>query len=234
MASPWSLQKELCGLAKARTIDEALKRLGLMEAPCSKATLEEVHGWTRSGSETFTYAFRLVLPDGAHELLLKAIVAFSLTRSLGELNNEWLRRREILASEGINTPTLHYAGKALLVEQFIPKKLSNYLKRHSSGTTRLVDQVLQLAAVLERHEFCPISPFNGLRTDGADVFVVNFGQDLGPPACAKRHDGRLLKEAIRWLEDTSGRPVDKRRAKAVYAFHAEPRHHAPNEGTTWS
>lgn len=231
MASPWSLQKELCGLAKTRTVDEALKRLGLVDPPCSKATLEEVHGWTRSGSETFTYGFRIVPPSGApQELLLKAIVAFSLTRSLGELNNEWLRRRQILASEGIKTPTLHFAGKALLVEQFIPKKLSSHLKRTRAGSTHLVDQVLQLAAVLERHEFCPISPFNGLRTDGADVFVVNFGQDLGPPACAKHHDGRLLKEAIRWLEEKCGRTVDKRRAKAVYSFYADPR----DEETTWS
>lgn len=230
MASPWSLQKELCGLAKTRSVDEALKRLGLIEAPCPKAILEEVHGWTRSGAETFTYAFRLVQPDGAQDLLLKAIVAFSLSRSLGELSNEWMRRRRLLEAEGIKTPTLHFAGKALLVEQFIPTKLSSHLKRCGGASKRLVDQVLQLAAVLERHEFCPISPFNGLRTDGDDVFVVNFGQDLGPPACAKRHDGRLLKEAIRWIEEMSGRPVDRRRAKAVYAFHADPR----NEETTWS
>lgn len=230
MASPWSLQKELCGLAKTRSVDEALKRLGLIETRSSKATLEEVHGWTRSGAETFTYAFRLVLPNGARDLLLKAIVAFSMSRSLGDLNNEWLNRRQLLEDEGIKTPELHFAGKALLVEQFIPKKLSSHLKRTRAGTAHLVDQVLQIAAVLERHEFCPMSAFNGLRTDGADVFVVNFGQDLGPPACAKRHDGWLFKEAVQWLEDKSGRPVDRRRAKAVYAFHAEPR----NEETTWS
>lgn len=230
MSSTWSLQKELCGLAKTRSVDQALKRLGLIERREAKATLEEVHGWTRSGAETFTYAFRLVLPNGARELLLKAIVAFSMSRSLGDLNNEWMHRRRLLEDEGIKTPTVHFAGKALLVEQFIPNKLSSHLKRKRAGSAHLIDQVLQIAAVLERHEFCPISPFNGLRTDGADVFVVNFGQEIGPPACAKRHDGHLLKEAIQWLEDQSGRPVDRRRAQAIYAFYAEPR----SEETTWS
>jgi hypothetical protein len=74
---------------------------------------------------------------------------------------------------------------------------------------------------LERHGFSPLSPFHGLRTDGADVFAVDFGQDLGPPGVTSRRGRRLLREAIRWLNGVSGRKVDEKRATAVYAHYAD-------------
>ena len=54
MASPWTLEKELCGLAKTRSAHEALWRLGIIGEPVSEAVFEEVQAWTRDGAETFT------------------------------------------------------------------------------------------------------------------------------------------------------------------------------------
>ena len=44
MASPWSLEKELCGLAKTRSVHEALWRLGIISDPVSETVIEEVQG----------------------------------------------------------------------------------------------------------------------------------------------------------------------------------------------
>jgi hypothetical protein len=230
MASPWTLEKEFCGLTKTKSAHEALWRLGIINEPVSEAVFEEVQAWTRDGAETFTYRFRVLSPGPVKDVLLKAIVAFSTARSLTELSHEWVRRRQLLEQGGIRTPTLYRAQGALLVEEFIPYKLSEYLRQEPIAPKGLIDQVIQFAATLESCGFCPVAPFQGLRTDGEDVFAVDFGQDLGPPAMTARRDGRLLREAIRWLNDNRGNHprIDERRARALYAAGTK------TEGTRWT
>jgi hypothetical protein len=220
MATPWTLEKELCGLSGAGSVEEALFSLGLIEQPRPVARLEEIHGWMRGGAETFIYRFRVVQSDVVHDVLLKAVVAFSTAKSLTEQGDEWVERRRLLEREGIRTPRLYHAGRAIVVEEFIPEGLSQFLRSRPRDTAHLFDQVIRYAATLERHGFCPISPFHGLRTDGVDVFAVDFGQDLGPPGIRPGRERRLLREAIKWLSEASSQFVDENRAKAVFAFHA--------------
>jgi hypothetical protein len=220
MASPWTLEKELCGLVDAASMPEALCRLGIVEESSPRPAIEEVHGWKRGGAETFIYRFRVERRGTVQDVLLKAIVAFSMARSLSELGGEWVERRRLLEQAGIRTPHLYYAGRALVVEQFIPEGLSGFLRREPADTTHLLDQVIRYAATLEKHGFCPLAPFHGLRTNGTDVFAVDFGQDLGPPGCTSRRGRRLLREAIKWLNSASSHSIDEGRATAVYAFHA--------------
>jgi len=231
MAVPWTIEKELCGLVEAPSVGEALCRLGIVAAPSPEPMIEEVHEWVRGGGETYIYRFRVVQCGSVHDVLLKAVVAFSTARSLSELGDEWVQRRLLLQREGIHTPLLYHAGRALVVEQFIPEKLSSCLRRGPADAPHLFDQVIRYAATLEKHGFCPISAFHGLRTDGADVFAVDFGQDLGPPGLTSRRGRRLLREAIKWLGSASSQSIDKRRAAAVYAFHAAD---TKNEGIRWS
>lgn len=220
MATPWTLEKELCGLADSPTVGQALCRLRIIEEASPEPRLEEVHGWLRGGAETFIYRFRVVCGGTVRDVMLKAIVAFSMAKSLTELGEEWVERRQILAREGIRTPRLYHAGRALMVEEFIPEELSCFLRRRPIDTIHLFDQVIRYAATLERHGFCPLSPFHGLRTDGTDVFAVDFGQDLGPPGLTSRRGRRLLREAIKWLGRATSQSIDESRARAVFAFHA--------------
>lgn len=221
MATPWTLEKELCGLTGAPSLHEALCSLGIVETPVPEPVIEEVHDWKRGGGETYIYRFRVIQDDAEQDVLLKAIVAFSISSSLTQLADERVERRRLLQDEGIATPHLYGAERALVVEQFIPQRLSGFLRRGPAQTTHLFDQVFRYAATLEKHGFCPVSPFHGLRTDGTNVFAVDFGQDLGPPGLTSRRGGRLLREAISWLAAASKQSIDKRRAKAVFAFHAD-------------
>lgn len=230
MATPWTLEKELCGLVRAGGVAEALARLGIISEAGPEPRLEEVHGWMRGGGETYIYRFRVVTRDGTHDLLLKAIVAFSLTRSLTELGNEWMRRRRLLEQDGIRPPVLYHAGRALLVETYIPEKLSSFLNRGCANATLLSDEVIRYAAVLEKRGFRPVSPFHSLRTDGVNVFAVDFGQDLGPPGLASGCERRLLREAIRWLKTVGNQSIDERHAAALYKFYAEGK----EEGLRWT
>jgi len=220
MATPWTLESELCGLAETAGVGEALCRLGIVKGAESEPRIEELHGWVRGGAETFIYRFRVAERDTVHDVMLKAIVAFSTARSLEELGLEWLARRRLLQAEGVWTPQLYYMGRALIIEEFIPEALSSHLRERRGRNPHLEDQVIHYAAALQKHGFSPLSPFHGLRTDGRNVFAVDFGQDLGPPKLSARRRGRrLLREAIEWLNSAGCEPVDERRAAAVFAFH---------------
>jgi hypothetical protein len=190
--------------------------LGVISEPAPDVVIEQVQDWTRGGDETYIYRFRVVLPGRVEDLLLKAIVAFSLTKPLTEIADEWVARRRLLATEGIATPTLYCAKRALLMERFIPYNLSDFLRGTPVPPSRLVGQVIRYAAVLDKLGFCALAPFHGLRTDGTDMFAIDFGQDLGPPALGPRRDGRMLAEAMRWLE-SCGQSIDKDRAIGLYA-----------------
>jgi hypothetical protein len=230
MATQWTLEKELRDLAKARSAGEALRRLGIVDVDCPGTVIEEVEGWTCAG-DSFTYRFRVISTQATREVVLKAIVAFSITRSLTEITEEWVRRRRLLEHHGVLTSRLYHAGRALLVEQAVPLKLSEHLKRRPSERKRLIDQVVRFAAVLEKQGFRPISPFHGLRTDGHDVFVTDFGQDMGPAGVSSEGSGHLLLEAVRWLERQGGRSIDRPRARALYDFHRADTH---SEETRWT
>lgn len=220
MDTKWTLENELCGLAETDCVDEALHRLGIIAADSPAARLEEIHGWQRGGGETYIYRFRVVQDRRIRDVLLKAIVSLSIDRTLSELGDERVERRRLLEEDGISTPRLYGVQRALLVEEFIPEGLSGFLRRRPKAT-HLIDQVLRYAATLQKHGFRPLAPFHGLRTDGTNVFAVDFGQDLGPPGLTSRRSERLLREAIRWLAATSKESIDKSRARAIFAFHAD-------------
>jgi hypothetical protein len=230
MATQWTLEKELCGIAKTRSAGEALRRLGIVGADSPDAALEEVEAWTCAG-DCYTYRFRVLLPEATHEVVLKAVVAFSIARSLTEMAEEWVRRRRLLEREGVLTSKLYHAGRALFVEQSVPLELSDHLRSRPAERKRLADQVIQFAAILSKKGFCPLSPFHALKTDGSDVFVTDFGQDIGPPGVTSRRNGHLLREAVRWLEREGGRSIDRARASALYEFHCGSNR---NEETRWT
>ncbi len=233
MGSSWSLEKELCGLAKARTAQEALWRLGVVSEACPDVDIKEVRDWARTGSETFEYHFRVVSREATRDVVLKAIVAFSTTHSLCEVADEWVTRRGLLEGEGICTPTLYCAERAIFMEEFVPHKLSTFLQTNTPPQHRLTDQVIQIAAILDKLGFYPISPFANLRTDGVDVFMVDFGQTLGPTAVTAHRSNRLLREAIGWLNScrANSQVVDENEATALYRRYADDTNHEAGRWT---
>jgi hypothetical protein len=221
MAVSWTLEKELRGLVNGRSINDALWKLGLTDYPEAAVALEEKHGWRQGGAETYIYRFKVTGARKEHDVLLKAVTAFSMSLSLNQIVEEWVRRRQLLAEAGVRTPTLYFAGRALLVEQYVGEKLSQWLQRNTNIDSRMTDQVFRLAAVMDRHGFSPIHAFKDLRTDGEGVYIVDFGADLGPPGVRRQRSERLLNEARRWLVSVGNQEIDLERARAVYTFHLD-------------
>ena len=107
------------------------------------------------------------------------------------------------------------------MEQYVGEKLAPWLRRQPGNSRELTDQVFALAAVMDRLGFSPLSAFNRLRTDGESVYIVDFGQDLGPPGVKRRRGKGLLSEAKHWLTSIGNQVIDPTRAEAVYAFHLD-------------
>ena len=215
---PQSFEKNLCDLARVTTVEDALSRMGIISEPSPDVVLQEVQDWMPGGAETFIYRFRVLSPERYKDVIVKAVVAFTMAKSLSELASEWVGRRRLLEHDGIRTPELYFAGDGLLIEEFIPYKLSTFLQSTTKKRNHIIAQVIQFAAVLEKKGFRPISAFHDLRTDGEDVFTVDFGEDLGPSALASRHDSHLLREAIEWLNKNQGHggPVDTTLAREIF------------------
>ena len=215
---PQSFEKNLCDLAGAKTVRHALSRMGLISRPLAEVVLEEVQGWRPGGAETYIYRFRIVTAKQNKDLIVKAVVAFSPATSLSELTSEWIRRRRHLERGGVRTPELYFSTGAYLIEDFIPYKLSDLLRSTLKNRTSICRQVLEFAGVLEKEGFRPIGAFDDLRTDGVNVFAVDFGEDIGPPGVASRHDGQLLDDAIDWLNDNRGPgdPIEITRARTIF------------------
>ncbi len=109
----------------------------------------------------------------------------------------------------------------MVVEQYIEEKLAQRLRLRPANSVELTDQVFALAGVMDRLGFSPVSAFDRLRTDGESVYIVDFGQDLGPPGIKRRRAKGLLSEAKHWLISVGEQGLDPTRAEAVYAFHLD-------------
>ena len=81
MATPWTLEKELCGLADMVTAAKALVRLGLVDAASpSRGSRRCTAGCAAGPRRTSTGFGSCITRDAVHDLVLKAIVAFSYCR----------------------------------------------------------------------------------------------------------------------------------------------------------
>jgi hypothetical protein len=176
----WSIEKELLKLSGESRIDQAVVSLGLVPEGQHLGQIEGTSSWISSGSETYLYHFAIVYNSGdRRELILKAVTTFCPASSLESKLKEWIFRRGILSERGIFVPQLFFSGHGVILEEFIPRALGDVLCQAESHD-KLLSELFYYAGTLLRLGFSPIEAFADLRTDGNHVYVVDFGEDLGP------------------------------------------------------
>ncbi|MDO8604879.1 MAG: hypothetical protein Q7K40_05820 [bacterium] len=184
-AQEWSIEEELLKLTNSRTVNEAISVLNLIPVGHDNITVKTYGDWKRGGAETYIFPFCIVSSSGfCRELILKAVVAYSPSRTLDDLLNDRLSRRHLLNDAGVFTPTLFFAGQGVILEQFVQHSLAEQLQKSEINNDKLIDQVFYYAGVLAKYKFSPTDAFSDLRTDGQNVFAIDFGEDLGPPSFA--------------------------------------------------
>jgi hypothetical protein len=178
---PWTLENELCDILSIKSIPAALAVAGIIESQDQFEGLSCISDWHRSGAETHLYIFDVLSNTNSRRIVLKACTPTAPTsRSIDQILNEWIARRNLTASHGISVPKLYGRGKGILLEEYIPYTLQEVLSE-TNNMSAVVDAA-SLLGTLSRLGFEPISTLTDLRSRGTDAVLVDFGSDLGQPS----------------------------------------------------
>lgn len=200
--SSWSLEKELCKLAKTQSFRKALHDLGLIHCLDIPFTIRRDENWVRGGAETYIYRFFIQFQDGTEAgYIIKACVAFSFGTSLDRILDEWISRRILISKNGVSTPHLITYGEGVLVEELIPYRLKDKLVDMKGPSKQILVDLAFLTGTLSRLGFAPIDVFNDLRSRGEDVVMIDFGEDLGPARVVKRPKHTLFHSMMNKLSE---------------------------------
>lgn len=222
-SSQWSLEAELQKVAEVDGIAAALHALGLISEPQSSYRLLGGGGeWVRGGAET--YIFRFQVDEEGKELkdvIIKACVAFSPVVALSNILDQWFQRRNLLRSNGVETPHLYKHGHGVLIEEYIPHSLPEALNAVTSSREELLAGLAIYAAALSKLGFLPIDPFHDLRSRGRDVVAIDFGEDLGPARVKNERQPEMFEKLAAYIRklgvNLSHTETDELRA--IFAAH---------------
>lgn len=134
--------------------------------------------WFRSGSETYLAraSAKYLLPQD-HEntitvpFVLKALVGLFPSAQA----DKWRTRRNMLQQIGISVSNWFDLYDATIVEPFYP-----YGKDSFNNPAYLPDLV-RIASLLDSHGYRTLSFLSDLRSNGEQLFYIDFGFDLGEP-----------------------------------------------------
>lgn len=197
--SSWNIASELCAAAETQDLPDALINLGLVTAAEIPVELHCNSVWYRGGAETYLFDFEIRrngLP--VRRALIKACTPFPGGTSIEDTLSEWLSRRHLLEHHGVHTPRLHYAGRGVIVEEFIPHSLDRRLLT-SPHRNSLLTELQRLSEIISDLGFKATAPFSDLRSRGTDVVMVDFGTDLGPPHIEAPGTTDYLSQLEVWL-----------------------------------
>lgn len=194
----WTLDGELQDMSGEDDLEAALKILGLLPSERKLLDLKTLENWAPGGAETYLYHFLVVADcEWSKRYLLKAVVALGPGPTVGAVAEEWIRRRELLASTGVRVPTLYAMLKATILEEYITHPVERFL-RESPNSGQLMNSIISYAATLARLRFAPVAPFSDLRTFGDVAIPVDFGEDLGPDSQSLGDSWALYRQLVGW------------------------------------
>jgi hypothetical protein len=200
MSHDWTLEKELCRLSGQHSVRTALETLGLIFPNENEAITDADARWERGGAETYIYRFWLSSTAGTRRgFIIKACVAMSAAHDINTTIKRWVKRRGVLASNGISVPELFYSGHGVILEEHIPMSLESQLQAHPDKFETIFPNIIHLIKSLKVKNFRPINLFSDLRTRGDDVVVVDFGEDLGDPDQDTSETFNLIDELVNIL-----------------------------------
>jgi hypothetical protein len=198
--TPWSIENDLLVVSGEEDLKSALQSLGIVARDVGWCRVRELSDWARAGAETYTYEFMVESDLGARHLIAKACVALGPGSNVGEISEEWLRRRRALSDGGVATPKLYGVTSATMIEEYIPLTLVDAFRIAADQLKlRLCSELGRTLGIISRLGFLALS-LHDLRSRGTDVVVVDFGQDLGPAGVMPPGQADLIHDVLTNLE----------------------------------
>lgn len=197
MAESVNINEAIYGypIGEANAPPDVLDQLGCSEG----SSVEIINKWYKGGNES--YIFRFSVKDGATgeaaDFIAKACVKLQPTLAM----NEWLERRKVVEQAGINTPRLFTASQGTLIEEYIPLTFKEAHAQADKDTRLSMEaDFIKLFVKLRELGFSPAS-FHDLRSRGADLVMIDFGEDLGPVTKPDLRTERSVADAERMLKN---------------------------------
>jgi len=184
-ATSWSITTELCEMSGEPSLLSACRRLGLVGNMALSADIEEIRPWFHSGSETYSYVFRV---HGEHSfdgaLILKAMVAATPGVPPEVQLRKRLSRRSRLAQFGCSVPVLFGVGAGVYLEAHAGSDLIALIEAAPLADELQASLAAMVSCVADAG-FSPISIIPNIVVSDSTVNWVDFGSDLGDPLMAQ-------------------------------------------------
>lgn len=138
-------------------------------------SLELIDDWHMPGSESFIMDFQINSLKRTERVIAKACIKMSASAVV----QEWVSRRELVSSAGIEVPKLYSVAGPDILEEYIPQTLKQvYEKSDQNKKEHLHHEFFTAYKNLIELGFSPVS-LHDVRSRGEDVVMVDFGSDLG-------------------------------------------------------
>lgn len=185
----WTAEAELLALASTSSLPDACVALRIVEVAPAAVTLIERLAWARRGSETYTSAFDILDSDGncLSTILFKAFVSVPMTGSAEGPLHRHLQNSAVLEAGGVRVPRVYGSRNGTAALSYVPFDLFDYVIELGTSdqlSRRLLRSAIVAARRVYELGYAPITGSLDFRTDGADVFLVDLGSDLGQPRAA--------------------------------------------------
>lgn len=189
--------QELLLLSGASTLAAAVEKLGLAPSGMGAALQVKVSGWRRGGAETYILPFSLSSQNGedSPQFILKACITPCIERQIDAVVGGWLERRKTAEENGIHTPHFYGYKGGVILEEFIPASLGELVQ--DAPKEKMVKQLASLYGTLGALGFQPICIAKDLRVSNDNIYMIDFGEDLGASTGRKVDLWPLFEKELR-------------------------------------
>jgi hypothetical protein len=171
----------------ASSIEAACRAHGLLKEGESLLAFTNLTPWVRGGAETFICTGALDVQSrerirAKRHVIVKAYAGFGLGVPPDTRVAEWARRAGNLSAAGCPVSEVYGASSGLLFARYIPHSLLDVLMPPRAPTlgSWVAGWLERIGILLDRLSVAAVAILGDLRTDGTTVFLVDFGDDLGP------------------------------------------------------
>jgi len=201
--SEWTIEKEILTLSEEKNIRSALISAKLLEIHDELVEIQEIENWRRGGAETYVYTFQLIYRvANPKKLIAKAMVAWQAALP-AEQQARWQYKMNDFTALGLKVPQCFLSGKSLIIEEFIEHDIRSYYQQ-TELKEEFVSAVTEYGLIVINSGFAPVNIIGNLRTDGKQIYWIDFGTDLGDRGIKQSSMERSKKVLAREISNLTG------------------------------
>lgn len=191
-------------------LEDGCKAVGLLANDETLLSFEDDTDWTRGGSETYisSLVLQCVASDSTvikRKVIGKAYAGMGLGISPEERVIIWQKRAQRLKASGAVVSKVYGVSKGIIYTDFIETLFVDYLRDNDNSTTWewAAHKLSLLSNILDDLKVYAITLLYDLRTDGREIYIVDFGEDIGAVP-GESQDERRCKDILKRELDSCG------------------------------